>query len=881
MRKGHTRADGPCHQAGRLWVWVLVVLVTVGAGSVALAQAGGPDDVIRKRGDRPGVIKFGGDGKAGAGKDGEDKDGAGRDGDAKGDDRPNDDINNPLHGEDLDIENNFDRELDEEPPVPSNEKVTIDFRKAELEEVVKFYSRLLKKNFIIADSLKAGKKITIIAPRQVTVAEAYRAFLAAMAMNGLTLVPHGQFLKIIDSNKAQQDTPPTKLGRAGVPTSDVMETRIIQIRHVSYQDIEGVISKVKSADGDIISYPPTNTLIVTEYGTHMRRMFQIIDALDRPGGGSRIHIYQVQFADASELAGKLLEIFEQDGSGSGSGSSSSKKKSSAKGSSSNVVGDTSDVSVTKLIADENTNQLIIVANERSYQQVVDLIHKLDVETNSGRIWVYPLQHAKAEDLAGVLSGLSSNSRSSSSGSSARGSRSSRSGSNAGSGSGSASAGGSGAAGALLSGDVQVTADNSTNSLILTASFKDYLALKSVIEKLDQRRRQVYVEAAIMEVSLDRNRRVGIGVNGGIPQEFDFIPDAAAAEIGNEGLILAQANFESSLLTEAIQGQGGLGLGILGPPVDVSLFGANVSLPSFLLFLQATQNDQNVNILSTPSLMTLNNEEAEISVGERVPFFTGGLGGGGGLGGLTSLLGGAGGAGGADALGALGGAGGALGLLGGLGSNVDYQDVALTLRITPQINASGLVQLELDVKVEDLKPGAGDSRTPTTTKREAKTVVVAEDQQTIVIGGLVRDVENEGVVKVPFLGDIPILGHLFRRSQTTLSKQNLVILLTPYIIDSSEDLQRIREAKIEEREEFLRLFGQYDKTYIARVNFTKKHGLLEEMNQKVKRAEADADARRRAYGDDLPDEDAPEETPKDDSVPAPDGDDIIIVPDRGN
>ncbi len=874
MRKGHKRAPSPCQQAGRLCVWALVTLVVTGAGSVAFAQAGGPDDVIRKRGDRPGVIKFGD-------KDGDDKD------DKKGDseDDPGDrkgDINNPLSGEKFDIENNFDRELEEEPPIPSNQKVTIDFRKAELEEVVKFYSRLLKKNFIIADSLKAGKKITIIAPRQVTVAEAYRAFLAAMAMNGLTIVPHGQFLKIIDSGKAAQDTPPTRTGRAGLPTSDVMETRIIQIRHVSYQDIEGVISKVKSTDGNIISYPPTNTLIVTEYGTHMRRMFQIIDALDRPGGGSRIHIYQVQFADASELAGKLLEIFEQDDK-SGRSSSSSSKKSAKSSSSSSAVGDTSDVSVTKLIADENTNQLIIVANERSYQQVVDLIQKLDVETNSGRIWVYPLQHAKAEDLAGVLSGLSSsNNRSSGARSNARNSRSSRSSSSSSSGgSGAASGGASGGSGALLSGDVQVTADNSTNSLILTASFKDYLALKSVIEKLDRRRKQVYVEAAIMEISLDRNRRVGIGVNGGIPQEFDFIPDAAAAEIGNEGLILAQANFESSLLTEAIQGQGGLGLGVLGPPVDVSLFGTNVSLPSFLLFLQATQNDQNVNILSTPSLMTLNNEEAEISVGERVPFFTGGLGGGGGgLSGLTSLLGGAaGGAGGAGGLGGLGGAG-ALGLLGGLGSNIDYQDVALTLRITPQINASGLVQLELDVTVEDLKPGAGDSRTPTTTKREAKTVVVAEDQQTIVIGGLVRDVENEGVVKVPFLGDIPILGHLFRRSQTTLSKQNLVILLTPYIIDSSEDLRRIKDAKIEEREEFLRLFGQYDKTYIARVNFTKKHGLLEEMNQKVKKAENDAAARRRAYGEDEPEaEDG--DAPVDDSVPAPSGDDIIIVPDRSN
>ena len=247
-------------------------------------------DVVDVKG-RPGVIS---------------RDGADEKKDKKNDEKKDEkEPNNPLVDEKVEIDKNFDPPLADDVPPPKGLEVTIDFRKAELQDVVKFYSKLMKKNFIIADSLKTGKKITIIAPKSVSMQEAYRAFLAALGMNGLTLVPHGSFIKIVDAKKASKEDIPTRRGKGGLPFADIMETRLIQIEHVPYQDIEGILNKIKSADADIINYAPTNTLIITELATNMRRMVKIIGFLDQPTGADKIHMYQVSFADASDLAGKI------------------------------------------------------------------------------------------------------------------------------------------------------------------------------------------------------------------------------------------------------------------------------------------------------------------------------------------------------------------------------------------------------------------------------------------------------------------------------------------------------------------------------------------------------------------------------------------------
>jgi len=247
----------------------------------------------------------------------------------------------------------------------------------------------------------------------------------------------------------------------------------------------------------------------------------------------------------------------------------------------------------------------------------------------------------------------------------------------------------------------------------------------------------------------------------------------------------------------------------------------------------------VNILSTPHILTTDNEEAEIKVGQNVPFIAGGGGrGGGGLGGLGALAGLAGGGGNTSGLAsALGGLGG------GLGSpffNVQRQDVALTLKLTPQINESDFVRLQIEKTIEELgadNPGLG----PTTTKRSARTVVVAKDQQTVVIGGLMRDNVVEGVEKVPFLGDIPVIGYLFRTTKKTVQKQNLLLLLTPYIIRDPADFREIFRRKMAEYREFMEVYGKRAIEPQIAVDYRKKHGLVQEAKRLVDQVVAEREA----------------------------------------
>jgi general secretion pathway protein D len=402
--------------------------------------------------------------------------------------------------------------------------------------------------------------------------------------------------------------------------------------------------------------------------------------------------------------------------------------------------------------------------------------------------------------------------------------------------------------AMLSGEVQITSYKPNNALVIVASPKDYVAVEHVIDKLDRPRKQVYVEAVIMELSLDTNRELGIGYSAGLGQDFSGLVPESAVEQGliddTQGLAVGQSNFQGlSSLGNALQGTGG-SLGFLGPILSVP--GTNIQLPAFALLLKATQTDDRVNILSTPSIMTLDNEEAEITVGQRVPFLQGlgGGAGGGGLGGLGGLLGQATGQQGQQGGAGLGGLG-ALGGLGGLVSPIEYKDVGLTLRIKPQVNDSRYVRLEVEQEVSDIASAGSDQLTPTTSERNAQTVVLAKDQSTIVIGGLMRDRKVETVQKVPFLGDIPLIGALFRKNTTITTKQNLILMLTPYIIESEADIRKIHDRKMEQRREMLKILAQEKDGYEAAINYQKKSGLVGRMRQTLSTAIEEKEAREAA------------------------------------
>lgn len=716
------------------------------------------------------------------------------------------------------IPENFQEDFDPMNP-PSGIRVNIDFREAELQDVVMWISALTGRNFIIADTISAAKKITIISPQPVSIAEAYRAFIAALNMNGLTVVPFGRFLKIVESAGSERQVLEPTSSLSEIPNDDRMVTHLHALRHVALATVQPVLDALKTDAATIIPYEPANTLIITETGANLRRLLGILDDLDVPGGQEQIHVYQARYADAAELSTLLLEIFQQEEAEAVPDERPRRRPRRDEDEAEVVaIGEASPASVrvSKIISDERTNQLFVIANDRSYSQIRRMIEHLDVPIpGEGQIHVLFLENANSTELATTLQSLTQgvqDLRQSESG-----------GRNA----------GADPTTATFSGELSITADEATNSLVVVASLRDFLALRSVIDQLDRRRQQVYVEAVIMEITLNRQRQLGIAMHGGVP----------GLSIGGEESPLVAATSLGGLSSLSIDPSSLLGLTALfqGPALDADALGLPISISSVGAILQATQTDNDVNILSTPHILTMDNEEAEIIVGENIPFISGGQGG---LGSLSSLANGL----GSDALEGLGNIGnlGALGSLGSLGGfAVQRQDVALTLRITPQINESNFVRLEIEEEVEDVQsidPVLG----PRTTTRQARTTVVVQDQQTIVIGGLMRDTTTEDVSKVPFLGDIPLIGRLFRHTSTRNVKTNLLLLLTPYIIRDSSDFQAIFRRKMQEREEFLSYFGRRSADYVAAVDYARKNGPMQAMLETITTAIEEEEARRRAF-----------------------------------
>lgn len=707
-------------------------------------------------------------------------------------------------------------------------------------------SALTNRNFIIADTISSQRKITIISPQPVSISEAYRAFISALHMNGLTVVPFGSFLKIVEAQGAsRQPLEPTD-DLSDVANDDRMVTHIHQLQHVAISTVQPVLDALKTENAEIVAYEPTNSIIITETGINLRRLLRLLERLDVPSGQERIHLYQVVHADAEELKSLLLEIFQTNEQqqqqqqaarpaattrrASAARSRSAQAQAPAAEQPSSVGEGSQSVTVSQIIADKRTNQLIIIANERSYQRIIEIASKLDVPIpGEGQIHVISLENASATELASTLQslaqGVESQREQRTSGSSSRASAAAASSS-------------SSSGGTTLSGDISITADEPTNSLVVVASLRDFIALRSVVDQLDRRRQQVYVEAVIMEVSINRQNQFGLALNGGALPSIggEQSPVFGAVSVGP----LSSLTLDPSSLT-------GLAVGLRGPTVPGTERLIPGGLPSFGAILQAMQTDNDVNVLSAPHMLTMDNEEAEIVVGENIPFISGIQGGfGSGIGGLSSL-----GLGGLDIggmdLSALGG----LSSLGGYGYggmpavSVQRQDVALTLRIRPQISDSSFVRLEVEQQVDDVQsidPILG----PRTTTRQARTTVVVGDQETVVIGGLMRDSQFTDVNKVPFLGDIPVIGHFFRHTSTRTVKTNLLLLLTPYIIRDNSDFQEIYRRKMAEREEFMNFFGRRDINYVRAIDFNRKTGPAHTMFTRVQNALDREEERSRAF-----------------------------------
>jgi len=693
-------------------------------------------------------------------------------------------------------------------PLPLNAKINVDFEEAPIKDVVKFIACITQRNFLIGTNLKSGKTVSIMSTTPVTVYEAYKAFLASLDINGLTIVPSGPFYKIVETAKAKTEVVPVYSDNEKVPAEDRLVTRIVNLKYIDVNDVSQVLTKFKTAAGDVAIYQPGNSLIITDLGSNIVRMLKFINELDAPTGREKIWVRPVQYAAASEMATLITSIFGEKGGSSGSGQprkGAPAQQATGEDAAASRTPEGASI-VSKVIPDERTNQLIIVATPAAYMKIDRLLRRMDMPIEGeGQIHIYYLENANAEDVASTLSSLASGS-----GSGKKGGKG-------------ASAGG---AASLFSGEVKITAHKPTNSLVIESTLKDYMALKRVIQQLDIRRKQVYVEAVIMEISSNKNKNFGI--SGSFGASLNIGGESVPLLMGLGGLGLS--GLDVNQLTS-----GGMAFGMQGPMVNLNAGSTGgttgtLSIPAYGFAIQAIQTNSDVNVLSTPHILTMDNEEAEIVVGKQIPYqASSGTG-------LNSLLGNYGGLTGATsglATSALSSLTGSL----GYGGYVQRIDVDMTLKITPQISESNFVRLQIQQQLDDVE-SMDTTLGPTTSKRKVSNTVVVKDQQPVVIGGLIRDVETSGIDKVPLLGDIPVLGALFRRSVKTVEKRNLLMIIIPYIIEDPSDLQRIHDQKLEEMREFAEYMATRKQEYQGGIDYRKKIGLIEDITRTMEKVRKD-------------------------------------------
>lgn len=705
--------------------------------------------------------------------------------------------------------------------MPAHDRVPFEFKDADIKDVVTAVSKMMCKNFIITSKVRS-QKFDIVSPTKIRVDEAWQAFLSALEANDFALFEVGKFSKIIQATDATRA--PVEIyedGRRIGDPDDRMVTKIWKIQ--SAGDVNAVVNYLnifKSGKGQIHPFAATNTVIATDYASSIARLERILDEIDVPGVSERVHVIAVDHASATEVAEKLNQIFEPTKAGQAQGKSRGPggplKPIIGKRSGAEIGVATEGASVSKIMADDRTNRLIIIASEDGLKQIMALKKKLDIPAEGageGQVHVLRLRHANAEELASTLGALAQGKPTS--GRATRTSGSTGNKSPAAAAPVPAAAGGTAANSAsLFQGDVKVTSDKPTNSLIITASKADFISMKRVIASLDVARYQVYVEAAIMEISVKRDRTFGISVHGGAnPQiDGDDAPLIFTSQPSGMSSLASTLNPASLLSTPGISGL------LRGPVLPGSETIVPGGIPAFGVLLQAVQGSNDVNIISTPQLLTMDNEEAEIQVSEKRPFSSGLS-----LGGLSGLSG-------------LGGASSALSSLGGLGLgsvNITREDVGLTLKLKPQINDQQYVRLEIDQELSDVIGTDANTQQPITSKRAAKTVVVVRDQDSVVIGGLVRDRETESEGKTPLLGDIPLIGWLFKRQTTQFEKVNLVLVLTPYIIRGPEDFYKIYERKMKERREFLDRYYGDTPDFRANVDWDRKPGPLAQYRSELR------------------------------------------------
>jgi len=715
--------------------------------------------------------------------------------------------------------------------VPLQGRFMLSFNKADIVDVLEQASRWTCRNFIYTDDVARGK-ITLLSKTPVTSDEAYAAFLSALAANNITVFATGKYYKLGRTPDSKKLPIPTYTdAQPGMPANEQVATKVIRLQSADADLLRGVLGNFISPQGaDIQSIPP-DTLIITDTGLNIRRLERMIESIDRPGGGDLIRVVQLRYAPAKDVADKLNQIFQAQGAGRARrgvtaavpprpGGPTPGGPTAPAAQPGAVQAGAVDVSVTKVLADERTNKLIVIADEKSFQRLHDLLEQLDVPTSAeGGVHVVFLKNASAEELATTLSSLAQGKPRTTTANApaapgqAPGTRPV----------GTALAAPTAAEGAataeLFSGEVKITADKAQNALLIQASGADFAAMSRLIEKLDRPRRQVFVEAVVMEVNISHSLNLGVSAHALVDVTIN----------GKQGVLPLVSNPSPSTFSSlstlsnpvAISQLGGFLTGFAGPNSGALYSLTGVNLPSLGVLVQALQSNSDVNVISTPHVLATDNEDSEITVGQNVPFQTGYFPSG-----ISNLLSGQ----SSTSTGTLAGLTGTSGLS-SLAAGIQRQNVELKLKMKPQITEGGNVRLTVELQNEEIA-STDPTLGPTTAKRSVKTEIVAHDESTIVIGGLIQDRNTRSVEKIPLLGSLPVLGALFRSTSTIKQKTNLLVFLTPYIIRDEADYRRIYEKKRKEEDEFMvQFYGQKSPVEVD-IDYGRKPGPLTFIHRSV-------------------------------------------------
>ena len=630
----------------------------------------------------------------------------------------------------------------------AGEPVSLNFVNADIGAVIQAISKISGRNFIVDPRVKGT--LNIVTARPVARNLTYPILLSALRLQGYTAIEGQGVTKIVPEADAKLHAVPVGKSQ-GAGGGDRMTTQVFNLKHESATQLVPVIRPLVSPNNTVTAYPGNNSLVVTDYAENIGRIAQIIESIDVPQSGLRV--IPLHHASALDLAQTVSRLMNDAGTGIASGTPG-------------VAGDASQrVSV---IGDPRTNSLLVRSDNPSKLNAVrQLVGNLDQPGAAGNIHVVYLKNAEAtkvaQTLRSVLSGEAGNTNLTSTATTGSNSsfapsatgQSGTSGTSTGMGMGMGSTpsfgntAGTNTAGG--SGGGMIQADAMTNSLIVTAPDAIYNNIRKVIDQLDKRRAQVYVEALIAEISTDKASEIGI--------------QWMAGKIGNTTAFGGTTfNTEGNNILSLATGLGaklpGNGLNLLLGGGTITVGGKEIANLNVLAHL--LESDTKTNILSTPNIVTLDNEEAKIVVGSNVPFVTGSYATT--TGGTTTPS---------------------------PFTTVERKDVGLTLKIKPQISEGGTVRLQIYQEASAIISSTTGSATgPSTTKRSIESTVLVDDGAMIALGGLVEDTYSGGREKVPVLGDIPYLGALFRYDTRRRGKTNLIVFLRPVILRDAASSQGI-------------------------------------------------------------------------------------------